>query len=274
MKATIYFQPPRIEAILMRGAHRALPMFHSDVKVFRGVDNNIEFSLKDSDRQVFKALGKEIRCVILNPFNQQLMMTRYLVPENEQKGIYKLKITPGDIQEWSAGFYQYSLTLIDDDSTETMFYTAPDQEVTGKLELIEKPYPEFTPSKKITPEDWTTINFNNDTHPYSETSVTSRFAGDASKDYHDALQTFSALFDNFTGEFIIQGSLEENPGFLEDGWFNISVDPTSNADIMTFTNFSGIKVFNFVGNFVWIRFKKVVYEPGPTGDITKIWLKN
>lgn len=274
MKATIYFNPTNIDAVLMQGEKRNLPMFHQNVKLFRGVDNNIQFTLKDSDRQSYKALGQDIRCVIVNPYNHQLMLTRYLYPENEEKGIYKLKLTPGDVQEWSAGFYQYSLTLIGDDATETMFYTTLDQDVTGTLELIEKPFPEFVPSHLVKDEDWTMVNYNNIVHPYSTTFITSRFAGDANKDYHDALQTFSVLFDNFTGDFWVQGSLEDNPTNTDVDWFNISVDPISNADVLHLTNASGIRVYNFVGNYVWLRFKYATYEPGPTGTIKKVWLKN
>jgi hypothetical protein len=291
-KAVIFYDPLQVEAVLLVGERLNLPMFHKDLRIFRGVDNTITFNLKDSDRQPVKILGQSIRAVIVNPYNQELMLTKFLYNKDEQNGIYELRLTPGDVQQWSAGFYQYSLTLIDGDTgAETLFYTTLDQDVTGRLELIDKPFPEFVPSKLIKKDDWTLVNYNNVTQPFTVTYITSRFPGDANKDYKDALQTFSVLLKNFTGTLYLQASLEENPGTTDDGWFNVSVDPVSNADFLSYTQATGINVYNFVGNYVWLRFKYIVgvnpiqFEPYEQdeydryswecrfGEILKIWLK-
>jgi len=288
-KAVIFYDPPKVEATLFVGERWNVPLFHKELKLFRGVDNVVEFILKDSDRQPVKILGQSIRCVIINPYNQELMLTKYLYNKDELNGLYELRLTPGDIQEWSAGFYQYSLTLINGDTgQETLFYTTLDQDVTGRIEIIDKPFPEFVPSKLISKDDWTMVNYNNVRQPFTVTYVTSRFPGAALRDNHAAKQTFSLLLKKFTGTFWVQGSLEENPG-EEDGWFNISVDPITNSDHLTYQEATGINVYNFDGNFVWVRFKYIQgttggqnepYMPDPHnnwrdrfGEVEKVWLK-
>ena len=269
-KAVLYFDPQIIDITLYQGERKNLPMFHRDLKIHRGVDNKLHFELKDSDRKPVRSFGKTLRCIVVNPYNQQLMLTKYLEEENELKGKYILKLTPGDCQEWSSGFYTYCIIVQDADGSEELLYTTLDQNVTGRLELIDRPFPEFTPSHLIEALDWQQIN--SDPNPMTNNNiwVTSRFPGDAQKNYGDALQTFSILLDNFSGNFWVQGSLEDAV-LTEQDWFNISVDGVS--DGITYTNATGINCYNFQGNYVWIRFK---YQPLPyqTGSIKKIFLKN
>lgn len=269
-RATIFYAPQRLEAVLLEGERLNFPMFHFDLKIFRGVDNKIQFDLKDSDRKPVKMFNRTFKCIIVNPFNRELMLTKYLDPIDERKGTYSLKLTPGDIQQWSAGFYNYSITLTDECGDESLFYTTLDQDVTGRLELIDKPFPAFTPSHLITKDDFIQINFDSNPVTNQNFWITSRFAGDAQKNYNDALHTFSILTNDFTGYFWIEGSLEDNPT-ATTGWFNISVDGIS--DVVYFEHDTKLNVFNFEGNYVWLRFR---YQPTPyqTGSIEKIWLKN
>ena len=269
-KSILYYNPQITEITLYEGERKNLPMFSKDLKIFRGVDNKLHFELKNSDRQPVNMSGNNLKCIIINPYNQELMLTKYLVDENVVKGKYVLKLTPGDIQEWSAGFYIFSIVYQNVDGTEEMLYTTLDQDVSGRLEIVDKPFPAFVPAHLIKAEDWQKIN--NDTNIITNQNfwVTSKFAGDAQKDYSDGLQTFSILLNNFSGNFFVQGSLEDQI-ITEDDWFNISLD--CDSDFITYTNASGISVFNFEGNYVWLRFR---YQPLPyqTGSITKIWLKN
>jgi len=273
-KAVLYQDQIQVEACLFVGQKWNDPMYHKDIKIFRNVNNNIEFILKDSDRLPVKILGQSVRCIVVNPYNDELMLTRFLVNTDEQNGIYTLKLTPGDIEDWSAGFFQYCITLVNnDDGTESLFYTTLDQEVTGKIELLDAPFPKFAPSKLILPKDWTAINFNNINPPLSVTFVTSRFPGSAFKDIHTALQTFSIKTTNFSGTFYVQGSLEENPDTSNGGWFNIPIDPTTNTDNIQYNNYTGMDIYNFDGNYVWLRFQYIVFNPRPIGTIDRIWLK-
>ncbi len=269
-RGTLYFNPNKIEATLFEGVRRNLPMFHKDLKIYRGVDNNIQFELKNSDRQPLKMFNRTLKCIILNPFNQELMLTRYLYNTNEQKGIYTLYLTPGDVQEWSAGFYTFSVLMTDECGSEELFYTTLDQEVTGRFELIDKPLPTFTPSKLIKTEDFIQINFDSNPVTNNNILISSRLKGDAQKNFSDGLHTFSILTENFKGNMWVEGSLEDNPTTTH-GWFNISVNGID--DYFRFDDVSVLDVYNFEGNYVWIRFK-LQPDMDNVGKIKKIWFKN
>jgi hypothetical protein len=259
-----------MEAVLLQGERLNYPMFHKDLKLFRGVDNTIQFDLKDSDRKPVRMFNNTFKVIIVNPYNRQLMLTTYLFNEDERAGKYSLRLTPGDIQEWAGGFYHYSIILVDECGGEQMLFTTLDQDVTGRFELVDKPLPEFTPSHLIKTEDFTQIQFDSNPVTNKNFWISSRFAGDAQKNFADGLHTFSVLTENFSGHFWIEGSLEDNPT-AAPAWFNISVDGIS--DVIKFTNSSQLDVFNFEGNYVWIRFR---FQPDAyqTGNIKKVWLKN
>lgn len=260
-KSVSYFIPQTFVITLLEGDRINLPMFRRDIKIFRGVDNNIDFELRDADRKPIKLLDRNIQIVITNPENQELMLVRNVEITDERKGKYRLKLTPGDIQSWSQGFYQFGAILIEDDGAEYPLYTDTAQNNTGKLILVDAPFPSFIPSTLLTEQNFQSVN---------GAMVSQRLRGDAQKNYQDGLQTFSVQTDNFTGKLWVQGSLEDNP--TQDGeYFDIYVGST--APYIEFTNSTITEPFNFDGNFVWIRFKYIP-DSANVGNIEKIWYKN
>lgn len=80
--------------------------------------------------------------------------------------------------------------------------------------------------------------------------VSNNFAGVPQKaaDYYQgrkALQTVSATFQNFTGQIVIQGTLEDYPE--TDNWVDLRTIGETDSTIVTNTSTS------IVGNFVWMR---------------------
>jgi hypothetical protein len=279
--AILYYIPLTLQLAQMGGERFNFPMFRKDLSIFRGVDNIIEFDIKDSFRIPVTMLQHNLKCIVTNPYNQELMLVKYLYNKDDTKGIYELRLTPGDIQTWSAGTYNFCVVATDINGIETIFYTTQDQDVTGTFQLIDKPFPAFVPSHLVRSEDFTMVNYNNlaaivnqtynTPNPITITFITSRFSGGAQKNLSSGLATFSILLNNFTAKFYVQGNLEENP-ITEDGWFNIPVDPITDGDHIDFKNAHGIHVHNFEGNYNWLRFKYeiILYN---YGSVEKIWLK-
>lgn len=273
--------PPKLELMLLDGRRLNSPMFRKDLKLFRGVDNTIEFELKDVYQMPVSLTGQDLKCIITNPFNQELMLVRHLYNKDAANGLFELRLSPGDIQKWSAGNYTFCITVTDINGIETLFYTTMDQDVTGTFELIDKPFPAFTPSYLFKSEDFVMNTYNNlsailnqtinTPNPITIDFITSRVEGGAQKNLSSGLATFSVLLNHFTGKLYVQGTLEENP-LTEEAWFNIPFDPIDNSDHAEFQDAHGIHVFNFEGNYNWVRFKYVVTIYN-YGNIEKVWLK-
>ena len=272
-KAILYYDPQTIQISTLTGASYNLPMYRKDLKIFRGVDNNISIEIKDSDRQPFVVYERQLKCYIVDSVSNELKLVKYLYNLNEEQGIYELRLSIGDTINWDSGFFYFSVVMINDDNSETLFYTTLDQEIVGTLELIDKPLPIFKKSYLIEEKDWTMNNYNQIMMPFSTDYITTRFPGDGQKDLNNSLQSFSVTMHDFTGTVWVQGSLAENP-LVQADWFNIPVDPANpENDYLAYTSFSGIDSYNFTGNYIWVRFKYQVTSMN-SGKIKKVWYKD
>jgi hypothetical protein len=88
-------------------------------------------------------------------------------------------------------------------------------------------------------------------------SITETITGDAYKGdgYYgrsDGFHTVQYDLDNFLGTIIIQGTLAIEP--TEDDWFAVSVtEHTSVTNDSSSLTSDGSFVYNFTGNYVWVR---------------------
>jgi len=89
--------------------------------------------------------------------------------------------------------------------------------------------------------------------------------------YGDGNHTLSIQYSDFIGRLELQGTLELEP--TEADWFSI---PLAGLDYLEFTTAqNGTSAYNFRGNFVLSRVKKIrSYLSGTPsiGDITKVML--
>ena len=97
------------------------------------------------------------------------------------------------------------------------------------------------------------IILSNQVHPGDSTSETvtgDKYKGDGYYGRSDGLHTVQMNVDGFIGSIIMQGTLAVEPA--SDDWFSITAtehislnDSSANAD--------GSFIYNFTGNYVWVR---------------------
>lgn len=254
-KVNTFYYDRRIEITVLEGCRINTPMYRADIKIFHGVTNKLDFTLRDSDRKPVKLLQNNLRAYIINPQNNELMLEREAMIVDEHKGLYTVKLYAGDIENWSEGYYNLSVIMSDPEGDEQFLFFDHAQQSVGTLELVNKPYPRHLPSTII---DSFTIE--------SDVYYSSRLPANSLKNYQDNLHTCAIYTDNFSGKLWIQASLEETP-IHDNDYFDLHL--TNTADYIEFTGNSGILPINIEGNYNWIRFK---YEAdvSNTGSITQI----
>jgi len=93
----------------------------------------------------------------------------------------------------------------------------------------------------------------NQVHPGDSTPETvtgEHYKGDGYYGRSDGLHTVQINVDGFIGTIVIQGTLATTPESTD--WFTISnTEHTSIAT--TDSNSSGSFIYNFTGNYVWVR---------------------
>jgi len=105
-----------------------------------------------------------------------------------------------------------------------------------------------------------------------------KFKGDGYYGSNDGLHTVSWHLDGFQGTIKIQGTLVQSPESSD--WFdielenlNFSIDTTGNVsrEKITSVNYSDITtgnaMYNFTGNFMWIRVAVVNFAAGTVSKV-------
>ena len=95
-----------------------------------------------------------------------------------------------------------------------------------------------------------------------QTVTGNNFKGDGYYGRSDGFHTVQINLDGFVGTVTIQGTLAINP--TADDWFDTSV---SHVAIATGSNRTGSYMYNFTGNYVWVR-SVVEYTDGTVNSIT------
>lgn len=96
--------------------------------------------------------------------------------------------------------------------------------------------------------------------------------GDGYYGFKDGNHTIAVTFNNFIGRIQIEATLELYPS--EADWFPVWMNRMTPYKEYS-DNRSGTESFNFLGNFVLIRFRKTrsyLSDPSSVGDITKVML--
>lgn len=225
------------------------PMIQYNTKIYKGATNTIDFVIRNNDRKSVKLVGYQIEALIQRTEQPEILLTKPITILDEISGKCQLVLLPGEIETWLAGFYRYSIRMTDVTGKQEFLYTDVNRSTFGQFELIEGMEVSLSPSTEINASKFTPTPYGE----YDNTWNTGALAGDAQDNKSNGMHTVVVYTeDNFLGEFWIQASLTVQAP-QETDWFEIRLTPESKHFEYTRTNSPRIKVFNFVGNYYWIR---------------------
>jgi hypothetical protein len=127
-----------------------LPMNSNDFRVFKDVQNAIEFVVRNTDRKPINMMGRTAAINFYDQRTNKLMWSSALQVINDAKGICKLVIQPDVTSDWNLGSYSYSVTVTNVDGSVHMLYTDQDESQRGFFELRQGPIFDPRPSTVIT----------------------------------------------------------------------------------------------------------------------------
>lgn len=193
-----------------------MPLYNTDITLWKGVDNTIEFSIRNHDRKsVSFGNGVSLKFVAINqPLNQKIEKDMEVV--NAALGRYKIVISDKELKDFDCGTFIGHVSVIDGENEE-LLYSGTDW------------YPYFNveikPNKMDLKDESETLDgesFNReivmDMGREMEYFTSSVFKADKSP-YH----TITAKLKDFIGVVKLQGSTMETPGLGDSEWFDIYV---------------------------------------------------
>ena len=242
----------------------------SDFKVYKGQRNNLEFIIRDNDRKpVVLNTGIALNATIVNMFNDQVMLQKQLTVVDATNGRARLVIESNETTDWIKGYYYYSITITNTDTTVDFLFHDRDQRAKGFLEVFEGLTPPPDRAIEVQGNTFTAQSVGN---PAETRYFSGAVTADNQLSLSDGIHSVAAYFTNFSGKFWIQATLLNTPTTVFTDWFDIDLSSGSETND-TLSSFSGIKNYNFTINAQWIRF---VYFPEMTnsGNLDKVLLKN
>lgn len=243
------------------------PMYNLQIHLYKGIDNKIEFCVRDNDRKGVQCRDKDLVLTIINDkLGTKLVKHLHLV--DAYKGFFDTVITEKEMRDFEPATYQASVVYKDLEGDETMLYSSINYDPVFYVTVDEGFRETFKESVTLDPEtfihNYYTSKKDGQRYDYWESS---RLKADDT-DYHTASVT---VVDNFLGKVIMEGSMENEPSQDENDWFEID-----SYEWFDDTKSEGETVlFNHHLNCMWVRFKVLIKAANlPTGKVKEILYRN
>jgi hypothetical protein len=261
---SVYLYPNRIDVYTNFDDwihERYRKVYQRNLKVYRGVDNRVEFRVKTSDQKSVNIANRTIVFRLISRDSQELVIKKDCVTIDADIGRAFLNLAESEILDIEPGMYQYALSY-ETRSQQTGYYTVTEARpiyidsqygVNGTIEIFGSVDGEPQPSQTI--EEFNYLReFERDPEKYF---VSGLIDADAARVTPQSLHTFQLYFTNFSGRVILQGSLD------------ISAAPENWVDIETRDYVATTQEYlNVTGKYRWFRFRVTPNDEGLFGDFT------
>lgn len=238
-----------------------------DTTIYRGLDNDIHFIIRNVDRKPINLLGRSFIFTVINEQNEELMLEKEAEILDPHKGRLKVDILQGDTFKWIKGWYRYVLTMVDKDDKRKPLYFDESYNIRGYIRFDDTSVPKPVESIEVTE-----FHPKQNEHETETWYVSSSIKGPSYFGYKNKTTTFAFYFTNFKGVIRAQGSIEDVPSNDKtwgSSWFDISLDGDTEYHLDYFT---GIKYFNVTSNIVWFRYI-YIEDVDNQGSVDKILVK-
>tara|TARA_B110000444_G_scaffold243291_1_gene261559 strand:+ start:392 stop:1210 length:819 start_codon:yes stop_codon:yes gene_type:complete len=243
------------------------PMNSRKIKVHKGVNNEILFSITNKDRKKTNVFADNLYAYIVNPLTKQRLVSK-LIEHTSESGVISLLLTDGDLQNVNKGLYHMHIVKNDGDN-QTYLPLYSDQQGNAKIEL--EVTDQIVQEPIATQEDTTFLQTaDTDTGDAANTYVSNAMYGNLNKNFQNAQHTVAVYpASAYTGQVTVQASLLSSVPDSDDisiDWFDVkNIDMTANTQIRTET-------FSVSAN--WVRIVSKPTTSDTTANLTKVLLRN
>ena len=232
-------------------------VYQRNLIVYKGIDNVLEFRLKNGDQKPISVAGKTPKFVAFDE-NRKLVIEHSGVlnvgdDSSATRGLFNVTVTENDLLNIKQQYLSYSIYLVDDvTGVKSITYNDEAFGASGTIFVSATAFPGPANSFAIT----TFVTQD----PYWNSAT---IAAEPAINDNVALHTAAVYTDSYIGSVVVQGTLENQ------------VDGSTNwATIATLT-FTGDETdpvpVNFNGVFSHLRFQATA---DPADKITKILVRN
>jgi hypothetical protein len=219
----IYYYIQRQLAIVYTGSspRRYQNVYAKQLKLNKGADNRIQFQFLNQEQKPVDITGKEITFRIISKDDTTILLQASLTPVLALTGIAEIRITSDILTTIPAQIASYSIQLPDDIGYNVSAYVDSSLGGRGTIEIVDSVLPSYVPSSVIT------INTNNVTSNITDSNgnVSGQYYSFVFSTNFDRQTTFQIPIDTYTGNIVIQGSIDGT-----SDWYEINTLDYSDAN--------------------------------------------
>ncbi len=229
-------------------------VYQRHIKVYRGIDNVLQFKILNHDQKPVDITTKTPKFVVFDA-NKQMIIERDATVTDDgsttTRGNCKVTVTENDLLNVPTQFLSYNLYLVDSSNEKTLTYTDTHFGADGVIDLEDSAFP--GPAKTATVSTFTQTG---------DVWLSETIDAQPGINGNEALHTAAIYSDTYTGDIVIQGTLE-NQIQSDTNWFDIDTVAITSTDTLKYKNFNGV--------FSYLRFSA---SANPADKITKVLVRN
>ena len=234
------------------------PVYTRNLKVYRNIDNTIQFKLLNADQKSVSLAGYSVWVVLFDE-NQTMVLEKECTVTDDYstasplKGTFQVTITDNELRDVKQQYLHYNVYLKDLNNNTSLTYSNRNFETSGIMYINAGAYPGPRATTEVTnffaeSNYWVGSSDNEDAIALSEYST---------------LHTAAVYSSGYTGTVIVQATLD-NQLSNANNW--------SDVNTLTFVGTETEPVpVNFNGIYSYVRFK---FNTDPTATVDKILLRN
>ena len=233
------------------------PVYTRNLKVYRGIDNKLEFKILNADQKPISLTSKTVKLVAFDENNTQVLDE---IGTNHAtiKGLTTVTVSENDLLSVKDQFLKYAVHVEDANQNKTLTYSNVHFENDGVMHVSSEAYPGAKDSKSIT-------TFTEDT---GETGVddsvwhSESISAEPGINGNEAVHTAAIYSDSYVGDVTVQVTLDNQIG---------AGTPWADVATVSLNNETAPKPVNFNGVFNYVRFQA---SADPADKITNILVRN
>jgi len=233
-------------------------VYQRTIKLYKGVDNTLQFKFKNSDQKPVNITGWDVNFNIISDVDAVSILSKIATGVDLVKGIVTVTLTELDLIDLEREHYNYTLSVTDPLTGVTKpVYVDDNYDARGELLILSGSYPTFVPSIEVGLPS-----------PNSGSIITTAIHAESPSRQTSVNHTVQFNFDNFTGDIAVQTTLDSLPpngntsGNVSLSWATLTTLPFTTQNTPDYYNFDGV--------FTAVRFeitpaagevKSILYRP-------------
>ena len=232
-------------------------VYAKPLQLYKGIDNRIQLVLRNADQKPVSLLDSTVIFNLLDSTTSELVFSRQLQLVYSSTGTATTILENNLLNDLRAGFYHYSMTVVNPEGEAQIVYADDNYQAQGKAHVSDSIYGAFVPS--IKPNILAYSN-NSDTG-YQTIAYTDQIPVADRVKSRAVYQTAQFNMTEFTGTIEAQASQDIATTVSPDNWYTLAtVTPVFQ---------SGNQYVTFRGKFNLVRFK-ITQDPANTGSLNYI----